>query len=70
VLVDGYFRRVVKIAKGDYQLRYVCPAEWENSAPNGTIFMKIDTLGFFEILSRKLKFYYDLTRVKNYKMYR
>jgi hypothetical protein len=58
------FRRVVKIAKGDYYFRYVCPSEWKNSAPNGRIFMKIDdALGVLEILSRKLNSFKNLTRV-------
>jgi len=39
----GDFR---KIAKSDYWLRHVCPSAWNNSAPNGRIFMKFDTIIF------------------------
>ena len=35
----------------------VCRSTWNNSAPTGGIFMKFDVLGFFENLSRKLKFH-------------
>jgi len=39
------FRRVRKTAKRDYWLRHVClsvPPAWNNSAPTGRIFMKLD----------------------------
>jgi hypothetical protein len=35
-------RRVSKIAKSDYQLRYVCLSAWNISAPTGEILMKFD----------------------------
>jgi len=40
---------------------YVRPSAWNNSAPTGRIFMKFDIWVFFENLSRKLKFYSNLT---------
>jgi len=39
----------------------VCLSAWNNSAPNGRIFMKFDIRGFFENLSRNLGFRYNLT---------
>jgi len=36
--------------------QFVCPSEWNNSAPNGQIVMKFDAGTFFENLSRKFKF--------------
>ena len=41
----------------------VCPSVWNNSAPTGRIFMKLDIWVFFENLSRKLKFLSNLTRM-------
>jgi hypothetical protein len=35
----------------------VRPSAWNNSAPTGRIFMKFNIRGFFENLSRKLKFH-------------
>ena len=35
----------------------VRPSAWNNSAPTGRIFTKIDILLFFENLSRKFKFH-------------
>jgi hypothetical protein len=66
------FRRVRKIAKRDYYLRHVrpsvrlsvCPHE-TTRAPTGRIFMKFDTWGFFEHLSRKFNFDYNLTKLTN-----
>jgi hypothetical protein len=43
------FRRVRKIAKSDYWLRYACPPTRNNSAPTGRIFMKTDVLDFSKI---------------------
>jgi hypothetical protein len=61
------FRRFSKTAKSHYELRHVCPyvrlSAWNNSAPTGRIFMKIDTSEFFETLSRKLQFCLNLTRI-------
>jgi len=49
------------LANSNYQLRHVCPcvhsSAWNNSAPNGRIFMKIYVRVFFEELSRKFKFH-------------
>jgi len=39
------------------------PSAWNNSAPTGQIFMKIDISVFLEKLSRKLKFDKNLTRI-------
>jgi hypothetical protein len=36
---------------------------WNNSAPTGRIFMKFNIWVFFENLSRKLKFHWNLTRI-------
>ena len=36
------FRGVRKIAKSDYNLRYVCLSAWNNSAPTVRIFMRYD----------------------------
>jgi hypothetical protein len=48
-------------AKGDNQLRHICPSvclsAWNNSAPNLRIFMKFDIFGFLENVYRKFKFY-------------
>jgi hypothetical protein len=56
------FRRVRKIAKGDYYLRDVClsvrPSAWNNSAPTGRIFIIYYIWGFFfENLFFKFKFH-------------
>jgi hypothetical protein len=36
--------------------QFVCPSAWNNFAPTPWIFMKVDIRGFFETLSRRLKF--------------
>jgi hypothetical protein len=41
----------------------VRPSAWNNSAPTGRIFMKLNISVFFENLSRKFKFRYKLTRI-------
>ena len=45
----------------------VCPSvsrfAWNNSVPTAQIFMKFDIWVIFENLSRKPKFYYNLTRI-------
>ena len=41
-ILCALFKRVRKIAKSDLQLRRVCPSAWNNSAPNGWIYMKSD----------------------------
>jgi len=41
------------------------PSAWKNSAPTGKIFIKFDTRLFFKPLSRKFKFYDDLTRIRS-----
>jgi hypothetical protein len=49
-----------------WQLASSCPSvRARNSAPNGRIFMKFGTTIFFEYLSRKLKFNYNLTITGN-----
>jgi hypothetical protein len=61
------FRNVRKIAKSDYYLRYVCPSvrlsAWNNSALTGRVFVKFDIWVFFEKMSGKFKFHYNLTRI-------
>jgi len=46
----------------------VCPfvrlSAWNNSAPTGRFFMKIKFWVFFDNLSKKIKFHYNLTRIK------
>ena len=41
----------------------VCTFAEKDSAPSGRIFIKFYILGFFETLSRKFKFQYNLTRI-------
>ena len=59
------FRRVRKIAKGYYQLRHVClSVRMEQLVPNWTHFGETWYLSFFfENLSRKFRFYCNLTRI-------
>jgi len=61
------FRCFSRTAKSHYELRHICPyvrpSAWNSSAPTGRIFMKIDMSGFFETLSRKLKYHLNLTRI-------
>ena len=65
------FRRVCITTKSDYYLHYVCPSvrpsvrlsTWNNSALTGRIFMKFDIWVFFENMSGKFKFHYNLTRI-------
>jgi hypothetical protein len=45
--------RVGKIAKGDYELRHVCPPAWDKLAPIGRIFIKFYIREIFENLSKK-----------------
>jgi len=42
----------------------VCLYVWNNSAPTGRIFMKFGIWLFLENLSRKLKYHYNVTRIK------
>jgi hypothetical protein len=63
-----FFRHVHKIVKSNYWLHHAClsvrpPSAWNSLAPTGQIFMKFDLLVFFENLSRKVKFHYNLTRI-------
>ena len=65
------FRRIREITKSDYWLRHVClfvrrsvrAASWNNVAPTGRIFTKIDIWLFLENLSRHFEFHYYLTRI-------
>jgi len=41
----------------------VRPSAWNNSAPTRRIFMKFNIWVFFENLSRKFQFHYNLTRI-------
>jgi len=50
--------RFRKISKSDSLVSSflsVCPSAWKNSAPTERIFMKVDILGFFENLLRKIE---------------
>jgi hypothetical protein len=49
------FRQFRKISNSDCQLRHVCLSTWKTSAPNGGIFIKVDSSEFFGNLARKLK---------------
>ena len=51
------FRRVSKFAKSDHQLCHFCLYAWNNTTPTVRILMTFDIFGFFEHLSRKLKFH-------------
>jgi len=53
------FRRVLKIAKSDFELRLVCscavcPSESKKSAPIGSIFIKFYILGIFRKSVKKI----------------
>ena len=52
IVILGGFR---KIAKNDYWLGHVCLYAWNNCAPTGRIFMKIDIWVIFEDLSKKIQ---------------
>ena len=59
VLLQEYY---IKFCWDGRYLRYsvhvsVCPSARNNSAPNGRIFIKFDICGFFENLSRQVKFH-------------
>jgi len=66
-----FFRPIRKIAKGDFWFRQFCLSlrlsvrlsVWNNSAPNGLIFMIPEFWRFFESLSRKSKFHYNVTSI-------
>jgi hypothetical protein len=65
------FRRLRKISKSDCWLYHVCPfvrlslcpSARNNSASTGRIFIKFGIWGFFENLSRKCNFDYNMTRI-------
>ena len=61
------FRRVRKIAKINFFFRHVClsvrPSAWNNSATTARILTKFDLSIFFENLSPRFKFHYNLTRI-------
>jgi hypothetical protein len=67
-VVTRIFWRVRKISKSSYLLRHVCPSVLlsvcDNSNPTGRIFMKYDTGGCFENLSRKFKCHQNRTRIR------
>jgi hypothetical protein len=55
---DPVFSRFCSNTKSDYQLRFVCPSAWHNSALTGRFFfIKFDIQVFFENLSKKFKFH-------------
>ena len=41
----------------------VCPSAWNSSALNGRVFMKFDIWVFFESVSWKFEFHWNLTRI-------
>ena len=51
-----------KLRKSDY-LSHVYLFVRNNSTPTGRIFIKFDAGGFFENLTRKYKFHYNMTRI-------
>jgi hypothetical protein len=52
LIITSTFRRLRKIAKSGYWLRYVCLSEWNNSAPTIRIFMKFYICVIFENLPK------------------
>ena len=69
--VHKYLTHVIRRARKKKKFRTatisfiasVRPSARNNSAPTGRIFIKFNIWGFFENLSRKSKFYWNLTRV-------
>jgi hypothetical protein len=67
IRMRSVFRRVRKISKSDLTSSClsvrppVRPPAWNNSAATELIFMKFDIWVYFDNLSRKLKFHYNLT---------
>jgi hypothetical protein len=59
----SFIRHIRKIKESDYQLRRMSLSLWNDSAPTGRIFMKLDILVFFENLSLIFKFYQTLTKL-------
>jgi len=59
----AFVRSVRKISKSDYWLRHVFISVWNSAAPTGRGFMKFESWVFFENLSRKLKFDWNLRRI-------
>jgi len=47
---ESFFVTFVKIAKSDYYLCHASPSAWNNSGPDGRIFMKFYISVFFENL--------------------
>jgi hypothetical protein len=66
-LTKKNFRRVRKIAKGDYQLRYVClsvpSSTRNNSTPTTRIYVKCNIWKLLENLEREIKFHENRTRI-------
>jgi len=50
------FMRLPNIAKSDYCRRHFSRSALDNCAAAGLMFMKFDVLGFFESLSKNIKF--------------
>ena len=63
--LQSLFRLVCKIAKCIYEFRQVCLFIhlYGTTQLLLTYFMKFDIKGFFENLSRKFKFHYNLTQI-------
>jgi hypothetical protein len=62
------FGALAKLWKEAVELRNVCPSvactsSWNNSVPTGLIFIKFGIKRSFENLSRKFKFYWNLTTI-------
>jgi hypothetical protein len=64
-LILGAFAKLQKVTVS--LVMYVCPSfrqsALKNSAPTGWILIKFDTWAFFENLSRKFKFRYNLAKI-------
>ena len=64
-LCIDWFLACCKISKSSSWLCHLCLSKWNNLAHTGEIFMKFDIWLFFENLSRKFKFHWNLTRIMN-----
>ena len=63
-LTDWFLDESEKFHKANISfVMSVRPSAQNNSAPTGRIFMKFNILLFFENLSRKFKFHYNLTTI-------
>jgi hypothetical protein len=68
VLNDWFLGAIAKLRKANISFLIsvrlsFCMTAWNNSAPIGRIVKKFDIPGFFETLSRKLNFRYNVRRI-------